>query len=136
MGRLKNAFITRFMTLAIIPLALNFLSGCAGSEQTAPNPANLLSADSAPLIGSTPAILSAEFGQPALVRVDGTAQVWLYHTTSCGLNLILYPDASGIPRVTLASATDGSAAPETCAASLLQTHIDAAADAAAKAAAL
>ena len=136
MERLKNALRTRSVTLVMILSALTCLTGCAGSLQTASNPANTLGATSEPLIGSTPAVLSAEFGQPALLRVDGSAQVWLYHTTSCGLNLILYPDASGIPRVTLASATDGSSAPANCAASLLQTHIDAAADASAKAAAL
>lgn len=68
------------------------------------------------LIGSTPAILNAEFGQPVLLRVDGTAQVWLYHSPVCGLNLILYPDASGMPRV--AAAVPDNADPARCMQSL------------------
>jgi hypothetical protein len=51
------------------------------------------------LIGSTPAFLNAEFGQPVLRRIDGTSQVWLYHSQVCGLNLILFPDSQGVPRV-------------------------------------
>jgi hypothetical protein len=77
------------------------------------------------LIGSTPRVLDAEFGQPTLLRVDGAAQVWLYHSASCGLNLILYPDGRGVPRVALATAADGSAAIGDCPASLEQSHIDA-----------
>jgi len=62
------------------------------------------------LIGATPAVLSAEFGQPQLLRIDGPAQVWLYHSAVCGLNLILYPDASGTPRVATAVPDNGDAA--------------------------
>jgi hypothetical protein len=71
------------------------------------------------LVGSTPAVLNAEFGQPALRRVDGTSQVWLYHSPLCGLNLILFPDRSGIPRV--ADAVPDSADPVSCMASLQRT---------------
>jgi hypothetical protein len=66
--------------------------------------------DAQNLVGSTPAVLNAAFGQPALLRVDGTAQVWLYHSSVCGLNLILYPDASGTPRVAAAVPDNGDAA--------------------------
>jgi hypothetical protein len=68
------------------------------------------------LVGSTPAVLNAQFGAPALRRVDGTAQVWLYHSDVCGLNLILYPDRAGTPRVTLAVPDNGD--PASCMASL------------------
>ncbi len=68
------------------------------------------------LVGATPQVLNAEFGQPALRRVDGTSQVWLYHSPVCGLNLILFPDSSGIPRV--ADAVPDSADPVSCMASL------------------
>ncbi len=74
------------------------------------------------LVGSTPQILSAEFGKPALLRVDGAAQVWLYHTNGCGLNLILYPDSSGTPRVALVSPTADSAVPAQCTTSLQRAH--------------
>jgi hypothetical protein len=122
MGRLAYSLITRI----VCPLALAALAGC-GVPQTAANPqySNAAFAPAQPLIGSTPATLSAEFGQPALLRVDGTAQVWLYHSSSCGLNLILYPDASGIPRVAAVNATAGGVAVD-CTASLQQAHYDAA----------
>lgn len=126
MGQLKKTIIP----LAAIHLALIFLTGCTTPQQTADAQAGI-SADVSPasvqnLIGSTPAVLDAEFGQPALLRVDGTAQVWVYHTSGCGLNLILYPDASGIPRVAMATAADGSDERDSCAASLVQAHVDAA----------
>ncbi len=76
------------------------------------------------LVGATPANLSAEFGHPALLRIDGTAQVWLYHSAVCGLDLILYPDNSGIPRV--AAAIPNNADPDRCVQSLQHTLTDAA----------
>jgi hypothetical protein len=80
------------------------------------------------LVGSTPQILDAEFGQPTLRRIDGAAQVWLYHASDCGLNLILYPDSSGTLRVALATATATAnrSIPEQCATSLQRAHVDAA----------
>jgi len=118
MGRPEYSLITR----AVCLMAFFALAGCG---VPAPNVSNLqYPAPVQPLIGSSPTTLSAEFGQPALLRVDGAAQVWLYHATSCGLNLILYPDASGTPRVAVASATDGGA-PADCTASLQQAHFDA-----------
>ena len=68
------------------------------------------------LMGSTPNVLNAEFGKPMLLRVDGNAQVWLYHSDVCGLNLILYPDPSGTPRV--AAAVPDNNDPSRCMASL------------------
>jgi hypothetical protein len=106
--------------------ALAGLTGCAVPapqvSEVAPiappvaNPVNL--------VGSTPQILSAEFGQPAILRVDGPAQVWLYHSPVCGLNLILYPDASGTPRV--ADAVPENASEAQCVASLRRGQTDAA----------
>jgi hypothetical protein len=75
-----------------------------------------------PLLGSTPAILDAEFGRPALRRVDGPAQVWLYQASSCGLNLILYPDGNGVPRVASATTLDGSPTLGDCPIHLSQLH--------------
>jgi hypothetical protein len=68
------------------------------------------------LVGATPGSLTASFGAPVLRRVDGTAQVWLYHSSTCGLNLILYPDAGGTPRV--ADAVPDNGDPTACVASL------------------
>lgn len=103
------------------------LSACTPSQSAIPTGTALIAAPEN-LIGATPQDLTAEFGQPALLRVDGTAQVWLYHSPSCGLNLILYPDAAGVPRVAIASAADGGAIIGGCQASLQQSHIDAQSD--------
>jgi len=61
------------------------------------------------LVGITPAVLSTQFGPPLLRRVDGTAQVWVYHSAVCGLDVFLYPDSTGTPRVAavLPDASDG-----------------------------
>ncbi len=68
--------------------------------------------------------LDAEFGKPVLLRVDGTAQVWLYHSAVCGLNLILYPDNAGVPRV--ADAVPDNGDPASCMESLQRGMTDAA----------
>ncbi len=89
----------RFMTLCG---GLIWLAGCA---TVTPQTTSLTAAPNVTpqgLLGSTPQVLSAEFGTPVLRRVDGPAQVWLYHSAICGLNVFLYPDANGTPRVAAA----------------------------------
>jgi len=76
------------------------------------------------LVGATPATLSAQFGPPVLMRVDGPAQVWLYHSQVCGLDLILYPDRAGVPRVATAVPDNGDEA--ACVASIARGLTDAA----------
>jgi hypothetical protein len=120
MGRPGFSLTTHIVCLT----ALGLLAGCGTPTQTAANPQYGAPA-AQPLIGATPTTLSAEFGQPALLRQDGTAQVWLYHSNSCGLNLVLYPDASGTPRVAMVSTADGALAPADCTASLQQAHFEA-----------
>jgi hypothetical protein len=75
------------------------------------------------LVGATPQMLATAFGQPAILRVDGSAQVWLYHTGACGLNLILYPDSGGTPRVAAAAPTDDGTDLATCSTALVRAHI-------------
>ncbi|MCB5946081.1 hypothetical protein [Acidocella sp. KAb 2-4] len=77
------------------------------------------------LMGSTPQVLSTDFGAPALRRVDGTAQVWLYHSAVCGLDVFLYPDANGVPRVAAAVPDNGD--PIRCMQSLAHPGLTAAA---------
>jgi len=122
MGRLKTSLLPPVFCLS----GLTSLSACTAPAQTASIQTGTAQIASAPqnLIGSTPQVLTAEFGQPVLLRVDGTAQVWLYQSPSCGLNLILYPDSAGVPRVALATAADGSSTIGDCPASLQQSHID------------
>ncbi len=114
--------------IAVTVFALSALAGCAPPALQSPPSLTFMQApmDAAGLVGSTPQILNAEFGKPALLRMDGTAQVWLYHAPDCGLNLILYPDASGTPRVALVTPTADSAVPGACTASLQRAHVDAA----------
>ncbi len=76
------------------------------------------------LVGSTPAVLNADFGPPVLRRIDGNAQVWLYHSDVCGLDVILYPDSAGVPRVAAAAPDHGD--PAGCMASLQRGATDAA----------
>lgn len=114
----RQAFQPLFALAAAVAAAA--LAGCASppaETSQAPVFSPLLTAQS--LVGATPARLSAEFGQPILRRIDGPAQVWLYHSEVCGLNLILYPDRNGTPRVTTAVPDNGDAA--SCTASLQQS---------------
>jgi hypothetical protein len=104
------------------------LAGCAPQQTAGPVQTSLtfLQApiDAQGLIGSSPQLLNAEFGPPVLRRVDGPAQVWLYHSNVCGLNLILYPDASGMPRV--ATAVPDNNDPQRCMESLQRATVSAA----------
>lgn len=93
------------------------LAGCAQMPpETVETTAPALPVNAQMIVGSTPAVLSAEFGQPVLRRIDGSAQVWLYHSSVCGLNLILYPDSAGVPRV--ADAVPDNGDPARCMESL------------------
>src|ERR1700686_1581454 len=116
-----------FFRLAGIACAAIGLAGCT---QMSDENAQLDQGNQTPvlraraLVGSTPSALDAEFGQPVLLRVDGTAQIWLYHSAVCGLNLILYPDRAGVPRV--ADAVPDNGDPASCMASLQRGTTDAA----------
>lgn len=105
------------------------LTGCAapGTQDAAGGPSFIqMPGESQGLVGATPQYLSAAFGQPAILRVDGTAQVWLYHAGDCGLNLILYPDSAGTPRVAMAAPTDDGSDINACSAALARAHVAAA----------
>lgn len=106
-----------FLRMLTCAGGLGLLSACA-----VPNPQ--IASSSFPfseqaLKGSTPQVLDADFGQPVLRRVDGPAQVWLYHSASCGLNVFLYPDAHGVPRVA-AVVPDNGSDPQSCMQSLVK----------------
>ncbi len=78
---------------------LGLLSACAVPGQQASLSGAVPPVSEQSLKGSSPQVLDADFGAPMLRRVDGPAQVWLYHSASCGMNVFLYPDAQGVPRV-------------------------------------
>ena len=108
--------------LMVVAAAVLILSGCTQMSLQSSDLAT--SRNAGELVGATPATLSSAFGPPSLRRVDGTAQAWLYHSAVCGLNLILYPDRSGTPRVALAVPDNGD--PVSCTASLRRDLTDAA----------
>ena len=86
-------------TIVISVTTLGLLGACAlPAAPTAPLDAALPVSEQA-LKGSSPQVLDADLGAPALRRVDGPAQVWLYQSPSCGMNVFLFPDAHGVPRV-------------------------------------
>lgn len=85
--------------IVAVGMGLIALTSCVG-----PSPQTVSAPPAAPvdmqaLKGATPDVLDADFGAPALRRTDGTAQVWLYHSSVCGMDVFLYPDSAGTPRV-------------------------------------
>lgn len=99
----------------LISLGLGGLSACA-SQTAGYNPSNLAET---PLKGATTQVLMADFGPPLLRRTDGPAQVWLYQTATCDLDVFLYRDAFGTPRVT-AILPDNGADLHNCLLGLMQ----------------
>jgi len=59
--------------------------------------------ETAAFVGAGPDTLRRWLGEPRLLRAEGEAQVWLYHATTCHLDLVLYPERDGL-RVAYASA--------------------------------
>jgi hypothetical protein len=108
--------------LAVAAVAMMLLPGCTVTQTQSAGLES--SVNDAGLLGATPATLSSAFGPPELRRVEGNAQVWLYHSPVCGLDLILYPDHRGTPRVAMAVPNNGD--PASCTASLRRELTDAA----------
>lgn len=107
-----------------MPIALLALSGCARPPAPAPAAVVASAAVTVPvsLVGKSPAGLRAWIGAPALRRVDGAAQVWVYNTGLCRLDVIFYPDAQGAPQVTAAMPMPTGMSSASCLASLEQNH--------------
>lgn len=61
-----------------------------------PGPPEPPPARAAALIGARPEQLLARLGAPALRREEGGAQIWLYASPACHLDLVLYPEAGGL----------------------------------------
>ena len=90
-------------------LTLGTLTACAQQAVTENNtPAYAPNMSEQALKGATADILTADFGPPMLLREDGPAQVWLYQTPICNLDVFLYKDAFGIPRVNALVISDGA----------------------------
>ena len=95
-------------------LALGFglagLAGCAAAPSSLSADALGVPVSTQALKGLTPQVLNADFGPPMLRRTDGQAQVWVYESAVCGLQVFLYPDAGGTPRVAAAYPDNGNPA--------------------------
>ena len=98
-----------------VPLAL---AGCAAAPVSPAATASAAPSAPATLIGATQSNLRAEFGAPALRRVDGPAQVWLYDSRVCRLDVIFYPGETGQPEVATARPMPRGVSRASCLASL------------------
>lgn len=78
----------------MVVLGCGLLGAC-----TTPQQANSADPAEQALQGDTPDNLNATFGPPLLRRTDGPAQVWLYQTINCNLDVFLYRDHAGVFRV-------------------------------------
>lgn len=62
----------------------------------APLPAGVPPATASELLGAGPEVLRRRLGEPALRRIEGTAEIWLYAGPACALDLVLYPERGGL----------------------------------------
>lgn len=76
------------------------------------------------LVGTSAEGLQADLGKPALRRIDGSAQVWLYDSSVCRLNVILYPGPTGVPAVSAAMPLPRGVSQSSCVASLMRERGD------------
>ncbi len=65
------------------------------------------------LIGADPAAVLRALGQPRLRRTEGTSEIWLYAGPDCHLDLVLYAEGDGEPRVAHAQARADGTVPRT-----------------------
>lgn len=113
--------VFRFLALGC---GLAALAGCAAAPSSPLSQSTATPASTQALVGSTPQVLNADFGTPLLLRTDGQAQVWVYQSAVCDLQVFLYPDASGVPHVAAAVPDNGN--PASCMKSFTHTLTDAA----------
>jgi hypothetical protein len=94
------------MKAAIAVAGALLLGGCAagGTEREAPaarmpapvaRPARVPVTSHDPVIGRTAAILTGQFGSPALDIREGTARKLQFESAACVLDAYLYPPAAG-----------------------------------------
>jgi hypothetical protein len=83
-------------------------------------------ANTAQLLGAAPEMLRRWLGEPALRRPEGGAEIWLYASQDCALDLVLYREAGAL-RVAHAAARANGAAAQTEGACLRQISAAAAA---------
>lgn len=116
--------MTRSATVSCLVLVAG-LAGCARPASdshlaaSSPPPAGSTATQaSTSLVGATAAALRADLGKPMLRRIDGSAEVWLYNSPICRLDVIFYPGAAGQPVVSLARPSPQTISSASCVASL------------------
>ncbi len=105
--------------LAFLSIVAGLLAGCA-TQAPAPSANKVALATPSPvhLIGATSALLRASLIPPVLRRLDGSAEVLLYNSQTCRLEVVLYPGAGGGKLVLLAQPMPRTVHLSTCMASL------------------
>ncbi len=75
------------------------------SPRRPPRPGAAVPARAAAMNGQPARVLRDAFGDPDLIRSDGPAEVWLYSSRTCHLDVMVYRDpAGGEPHVAFAAA--------------------------------
>lgn len=95
------------------PLPPQVPSAVPAASQPAPRPAGPPPESVAELMGADPAAVLRALGQPRLRRGEGAGEVWLYVGPNCHLDLVLYAEGDGAPRVAHAQARADGATPRT-----------------------
>jgi hypothetical protein len=81
------------------------LPGSGAVAGTASEPRPVVDAEGSPaarpaaaaeLLGARPDAVRRWLGEPALRRIEGAAEVWLYAGPACALDLVLYPERGGL----------------------------------------
>ncbi|MBV1795970.1 hypothetical protein [Siccirubricoccus sp. G192] len=62
----------------------------------------------AQLLGAGPEALRRWLGEPALRRAEGSAEIWLYASDACALDLVLYPEAGRLRAAHAAARANGT----------------------------
>jgi hypothetical protein len=108
-----------YARLALLLIAAGLLAGCA-TQAPAPsaNKAALAAPSPVHLIGATSGLLRASLIPPVLRRQDGSAEVLLYNSQICRLEVVLYPGAGGGKLVSLAQPMPRTVHLSACMASL------------------
>ena len=67
-------------------------------------------AAAASLLGTRAAELRRMLGEPALLRPEGDAEIWLYAAPECRLDIVLYPEGGALAVAHAAARAHGAAA--------------------------
>ncbi len=106
-------------------LLTGLLAGCATPAPALPATQTAQRQAQTPtqLIGASSKVLRAALIPPVLRRHDGPADVWIYDSQLCRLEIVLYRGAGGSKLVSLAQPMPASVQLSACMASLQRTSL-------------